>query len=837
VSPADGATGALRDTAVSAEVILPVVGAGVDLHTLTPATVQLTRVSDGAAVDAVRNTSGGGDVIVLQPTAPLDANTLYRFRVTSGVTDTAGNSFDPFTSTFTTGTLSSPPPTVDAAFEHVALPTAEGESYTSLTFGPDGKLYAGTFSGRIVRWSVNSDGTLGAAQTMDALRAGGDRLVLGLAFDPASTASNLVLWVTSNDPAFVGAPDWSGRVTRLSGPSLGTVQDIVTGLPRSSQDHATNSLAFAADGKLLVTQGANTAMGAPDNAWGQRNEHVLAAALLTIDTRAITSPPLDVKTDEGGTYDPFAANAPVRIHSTGERNTFDLVVHSNGHLYLPTNGSAAGGSTPATPATLPASCTRRIDVAINGAWTGPRAPAINGATQPEHDVLIDAHASGYYGHPDPARCEWVLNGGNPTSGVDPFEVTDYPVGTLPDRNWRRADLFDLGIHYSPDGAIEYRSSAFGGSLDHAVLVARYSAGDDIVALLPATNGTIREQVTNIPGLDGFVDPLDIAQRPGASDLYVTELGASRITLLRPAGSSGGSAAIAVNKPRLVVGDDVQDTLASPARSVRVSNPGTADLVISSVSITGTDAAKFALAPAPGLPLRIRPNEAADLGVAYRGTAIEIANASLVLASNASQATTTVPLRGVGFGSEEPSLQRILDAYQVPVNAGDPDPSTSDMPTTGFLGDELHAQSLRRASAGAVTMQVLCRFGPAGPNGIASRFAWLPDASGSTRRTLFTIANDQTSLFDPDVAGPTAFDPGADPFSFVMTAPAQGDRDIYQHDADNTFTNAFPHHVRMYPMRTSSGAIIPDAVLLGFEEITDYGDYNDVVVVVRNVVPS
>ena len=42
-------------------------------------------------------------------------------------------------------------------------------------------------------------------------------------------------------------------------------------------------------------------------------------------------------------YDPFAEDAVVKIFATGVRNAYDLVWHSNGQLYVPTNGSAAGG--------------------------------------------------------------------------------------------------------------------------------------------------------------------------------------------------------------------------------------------------------------------------------------------------------------------------------------------------------------------------------------------------------------------------------------------------------------------------------------------------------------
>jgi glucose/arabinose dehydrogenase len=53
---------------------------------------------------------------------------------------------------------------------------------------------------------------------------------------------------------------------------------MITGLPRSVRDHMTNQLSFGPDGAIYFNQGANTAMGAPDNAWGLRSEHLLNGA-------------------------------------------------------------------------------------------------------------------------------------------------------------------------------------------------------------------------------------------------------------------------------------------------------------------------------------------------------------------------------------------------------------------------------------------------------------------------------------------------------------------------------------------------------------------------------
>ena len=106
----------------------------------------------------------------------------------------------------------------------------------------------------------------------------------------------------------------------------------------------------------------------------------------------------------------------------------------------------------------------------------------------QEDYLYRVQKGGYYGNPNPVRCEWVLNGGNPTagSGNDPGENPAYPDGTKPDRNWR-GWAYNFQNNQSPNGAIEYKGDNFGGKLKGKLLVVRYSNGDDIVVLHP--NGT------------------------------------------------------------------------------------------------------------------------------------------------------------------------------------------------------------------------------------------------------------------------------------------------------------------------------------------------------------
>jgi Big-like domain-containing protein len=828
-SPANLAGNASTTGSVVEDLRLP--SGGVDTATLTSTSVTLTKVADGTAVPANVITSGGGDVINLSPTAALAPNTLYRFTVTPAVHDVNGHAFAPYSTVFATGaggTGAGP-----AAFEK-AVSGAVTAMYTSVVKGPDGKLYAATLDGHIYRYPINPDGTLGVPVVIDTVRshatAAGlpgapNRTIIGLAFDPASTASNPVLWVSDNYE-FVGTfdvPDWSSHLAKLSGPNLGTYTDVLTNLPRSVKDHETNSITFGPDGALYFAQGANNAMGDADATWGNRPEHLLNAAILRLDpARLPATLPLDVKTDDGGTYNPYAPGAPLTIYATGVRNAFDLVWHRNGHLYAPTNGSAASGNAPATPSPLPAQCAGRPD----GAYTAPAVPAIVNNPQAETDYLFDVKPGRYYGHPNPRRCEWVLAGGNPTANADPFQVDAYPAGTLPDRNYDLADVYDAGMHASADGAIEYH----GGALDGKLLVVRYSAGQDIETFDIAPTGKVSNQSTGIPGFTGFNQPLDLAEDNATGDLYVTELGASRITLLRPVTASAGPK---LDAPARLVFSAVKGTT-SPARPVLLRNVGGSPLTITAV----TTAAPFAVST-PTLPATVAPGASITASVTFApgATAPGPVGGLLTVASNGG--TARVTLRGLGTngvgGTSEPSLQWILDTWQIPVDVGDPDPTTSLLPTTNPLGpDEVPLQTMVKARDDSpVTATPIAAYGSQKTDP-AIRWGWYTP-TGVVRHEQFTVPASAAQSLAP--AAPVTFDPGTGAFGLYSEWPPFGNRDVYSEDRLNTFDPAVAHHVRAYPMRNPDGTTVPDTYVVTTEEITSNQDYQDIVLIVSNVRPA
>ncbi|CAM3999753.1 Ig-like domain-containing protein [Deinococcus frigens] len=535
ISPEDGQTMVDLNESVTVDVNLP--GGAIKLDSVTSNAAYLTEQGSAVKIPATITTSGGGDAIIVKPLTALKALTPYTFQITGALKDVSGNSFVPVHTTFVTGSASTSGGTV--AFTQVPQSNVPSFPYTSVEIGPDGKLYASTLTGEILRFGMQADGTLGTPQIIKSVQAAnnGPRTIIGLKFDPASTADNLILWI-SNNYFWAGsgqAPEWSGKITRLSGQNLETVQDYVTGLPRSIRDHETNSIAFkpGENGALYVLQGSDSSTGAPDPVWGNRPEKLLNAALLRVDvSRIVPGSPVNVKTSEGGTYDPYAPGAPVTLYATGIRNAYDMVWAKNGSLYVPTNGAAASGNTPSTPDPLPASCTNRPD----GVYTGP-AVIGKDSVGTQNDYLFRVQKNKYYGHPNPERCEWVMNGGNPTDGKDPAEVIEYAVGTKPDRNWG-GFAYDFGAHASANGVIEEYTTAGNSLLKNRLLVVRYSKGKDIIVLTPGANGDIVDAQPGISGLTNFnPSPLDLTEDRSNGNLYVAQLdektGMGTILLVRP----------------------------------------------------------------------------------------------------------------------------------------------------------------------------------------------------------------------------------------------------------------------------------------------------------------
>ena len=146
------------------------------------------------------------------------------------------------------------------------------------------------------------------------------------------------------------------------------------------------------------------------------------------------------------------------------------------------------------------------------------------------------------------------------------------------------------------------------------------------------------------------------------------------------------------------------------------------------------------------------------------------------------------------------------------------------------------QRFVKAGPGPVTIEPLAVFGPDGSNPVV-RMGWYPSGNAAGKNELFTVSNTPVSnaqTLNVPVTGTTQFDPGSAVFGLYSVWPFFSNREIFSEDALNTFTGAIPHHVRVYPLRTSGGQLVPNSYIVTTEESTSGFDYNDVVYEIDNV---
>jgi hypothetical protein len=412
--------------------------------------------------------------------------------------------------------LAAPARAATIGFGKSTLAGAEAKTRaTSVQFGPDGRLYVLHQDGTIFMYGIGRNGpndyvvtsktstsliknipnhsdtgtvttTLNNSYCTAPCRTATGMLVVGTAAAP-------VIYVSSSDPRFgnqntgdTNLDTNSGIVSRLTWNGTAWIKtDLVRGLPRSEENHATNGLALdAATNTLYVAQGGHTNQGAPDVAFNLLPEYALSAAILSIDLDAIGNTTYDIPTLDDPSRansgpgvdvnDPFGGNdganqarivagGPVQVYSPGYRNPYDLLFATAGahagKLYVTDNGYNAGqGGQP--PGEGTPGCTNGVD---------------NDAPLTGFDSLHYVAGPGYYGgHPNPTRGNTAntFGGQSPVLTANPIEC-DFQRSadqSNPTTSVRPAIAFDPS---STNGLAEYTASNFGGAMRGDLIAAEW----------------------------------------------------------------------------------------------------------------------------------------------------------------------------------------------------------------------------------------------------------------------------------------------------------------------------------------------------------------------------
>lgn len=335
----------------------------------------------------------------------------------------------------------------------------ETVGFTGISVGPDLKYYMTTRDARVVVIDVDHEGgyivrdSCVSSQFLDPQwidhKTGepAGRVAIGIAFNPKDTdgrfyiSTSVVEWVKYD---ILNVDDaWTNGNVEILQPGGDCVERtgfLIKGLPVSAKDHAVNQMVFNNDGDLLIQIGGFTNQGVPDEAFGNLDEAPLSGASVL----AKTSKGSDF--DGVITYDntdPGLARqtgGDVTVFATGLRNSFGVMLHSNGWAYATDNGPNNG--------------------------FGDRSVTCSTGTRNsrEEDKIVRLVEGRFFGHPnrnvERKECSFI--------GKSMMN----PVGEDPPANY---EPFLTMIESSIDGLIEYTGNTFQGKLRGDILTSRHKS--------------------------------------------------------------------------------------------------------------------------------------------------------------------------------------------------------------------------------------------------------------------------------------------------------------------------------------------------------------------------
>ncbi len=395
---------------------------------------------------------------------------------------------------------------------------------TCAAFGPDGRLYVGTFNynddsggGAIYAYTFDDNYNVVNTQTINKIATLSNEDVLGIGFNPFDPPDPVRIYVGHSELYAINGgacpgnafASYLGRVTRLTGPNYDFDESIIRHLPVSNHDHGVNGIDFDNEGNMYVAVGGNTNAGVKAcsesvlSSLGGLPETPLSAAIVKAEIwRNDYNGELTYVEDLGGGLvienmnQQFGESVEigngtgVSVYSSGFRNPFDVIFTTKGYMYTVDNGPNFGFGPAST--------------SISSQGPDPEAP----------NELNFVEQGMYYGHPNRNRGrkdarQAVYRG--------PFQASIPGVYQAP------AAIFNPAAN----GLVEYRSNTFNGQMRGDLVVVERQNGNTYRVKMSPDGRTVTQ--TN-----DFVDMncLTLVQGPGGV-IIGTSFSGNKLVIAKP----------------------------------------------------------------------------------------------------------------------------------------------------------------------------------------------------------------------------------------------------------------------------------------------------------------
>ena len=197
----------------------------------------------------------------------------------------------------------------------------------------------------------------------------------------------------------------------------------------------------------------------------------------------------------------------------------------------------------------------------------------------------------------------------------------------------------------------------------------------------------------------------------------------------------------------------------------------------------------------------------------------------------------VVLQGIGLeafeGENEPPLQDIVSAFGMALDVGGASLSLDTQ--APVIGDGVDCAYFRMAGSGKVRITPLARFSPPGPTpvGIFTKGEEALQELGQLAKSTGGYPDAHQALLPPlkGESKSIEFEPGDAAFGFYM----KGHHYTSFTDPERPTKAAIDHTARIFPISSFQGRALEHAWMIAFEEAKN-GDYQDVVLMVENVMP-